>query len=383
MGKKKEAAVSVLDAESALKEILKIIEHAQERALLAVNRELISMYWEVGKYVNGKAAGNTWGKSVVSELANRIRTEHPDIRGFSPSNIWRMCQFYETYRDNEKLAPLVREISWTNNLLIMARAKNDEAREFYLLLCRKNNYSKRELERQMDSCLFERIMISGEKNQVFITRGSGLEALRDSYILEFLDIPEHHREKELRRAIIANLRDFILEFGKDFTLVGEEYRIQVGNHDFSIDLLLYNRELLCLVAIELKVTDFKPEHLGQLEFYLEALDRDVRKPNEGPSVGLILCAGKDDEVVEYALSRSMSPALIAEYQTCLPQKSILQAKLRELRELAEAEGLADGESEESGDEQCRKLPDELTDVENTHPESLKEIQNKSKKENGD
>jgi hypothetical protein len=186
-------------------------------------------------------------------------------------------------------------------------------------------------------------MISSEKNQLFLTRSTGLTALRDSYVLEFLNVPEHHKEKELRKAIIANLRDFILEFGKDFSFVGEEYRVQVGNTDFNIDLLFYNRELACLVAIELKIERFKPEHLGQLEFYLEALDRDVKKRNENPSVGLILCAKKDDEVVEYALSRSMSPALIAEYQTHLPQKALLTNKLRELREIAEAEGLMSDE----------------------------------------
>ena len=192
-------------------------------------------------------------------------------------------------------------------------------------------------------------MISTEKNQLFLSRNTGLTALRDSYVLEFLDVPERHKEKELRKAIIANLRDFILEFGKDFSFVGEEYRVQVGNTDFNIDLLFYNRELSCLVAIELKIDRFKPEHLGQLEFYLEALDRDVKKQNENPSVGLILCSEKDDEVVEYALSRSMSPALIAEYQTHLPQKALLENKLRELRELAEAEGLADDE-EVGGDD---------------------------------
>jgi hypothetical protein len=141
----------------------------------------------------------------------------------------------------------------------------------------------------------------------------------------------------LQKAILANLRDFILEFGKDFTLVGDEYKVQVGNSDFKIDLLFYNRELSCLVAIELKVKKFKPEYLGQLEFYLEALDRDVKKPNENPSVGLILCAGKDDAVVEYALSRSMSPALVADYQLHLPNKVLLENKLRELHELAETE----------------------------------------------
>jgi predicted nuclease of restriction endonuclease-like (RecB) superfamily len=331
------------DKKQEFGEILKIIEKARETTFRAINRELISMYWEIGRYISEKVKTKNWGKSVVLEFSKFVQCNVVGIQGFSSSNIWRMRQFYDTYSDNQKLATLSREITWSNNLLIIARAKTDEEREFYLLLAKKNNYSARELERQIDSMLFERIMVSNEQNQLFLSRSPGLSALRDSYVLEFLDIPERHKEKELRKAIIANIRDFILEFGKDFTLVGEEYRIQVGNKDFKIDLLLYNRDLTCLVAIELKVTDFKPEHLGQLEFYLEALDRNVKKPNENPSVGLILCAGKDDEVVEYALSRSMSPALIAEYQTHLPKKALLENKLRELRELAEANGLTDEE----------------------------------------
>jgi len=315
-------------------EIIAIIEQSRENAFRAVNHELISMYWKIGEYISEKVKNSGWGKSIVAEFADFILSEHPDIKGFSTSNIWRMKQFYETYKDNEKLAPLVREISWTHNLIIMGRTKADEAREFYLLLCTKNNYSKRELNRQIDSMLFERTMISDIKNQLFIAKNAGLTALRDSYILEFLDIPETHKEKELRKSIVANIRNFILEFGKDFTFVGDEYRVQVGNRDFFIDLLFFNRSLSCLVAIELKVTEFQPEHIGQLEFYLEALDRDVRKPNENPSVGLILCAGKDDMVVEYALSRSLSPALVADYQLHLPNKNLLVEKLRELKELA-------------------------------------------------
>jgi len=334
------------DNTAVFKEIIAIIERARENAFRAVNHELISMYWEIGHFISKKVTSNDWGKSVVIEFSRYIQSHFAGIKGFSPQNIWRMKQFYETYAGNEKLSPLVREISWTNNVLIMMAAKSDEEREFYLLLSAKNNYSKRELERQIDSSLYERTMISTEKNQLFLSRNAGLTALRDSYVLEFLDVPEHHKEKELRKAIIANLRDFILEFGKDFSFVGEEYRVQVGNTDFNIDLLFYNRELSCLVAIELKIGRFKPEHLGQLEFYLEALDRDVKKQNENPSVGLVLCTKKDNEVVEYALSRSMSPALIAEYQTHLPQKALLANKLRELRELAEVEGLAKDEKDE-------------------------------------
>jgi predicted nuclease of restriction endonuclease-like (RecB) superfamily len=326
-----------LKKQSEYAEIITIIERSRENAFRAVNRELISMYWEIGRYISAKVENGGWGKSVVEDFARYIQTARPDIKGFSASNIWRMRQFYDTYNQNEKLAPLVREISWTQNLLIMSRAKTDEARAFYIALCQKSAYSKRELERLMDSMLFERSMLSDERNKRFLSKNKGLTALRDSYVLEFLDIPEIHREKELRRSIVTNIRDFILEFGRDFTFIAEEYRVQVGNKDFHIDLLFYNRELSCLVAVELKVTDFKPEHLGQLEFYLEALDRHARKPGENPSVGLILCAGKDDMVVEYALSRSMSPALIADYQLHLPDKELLTEKLRELRELADAE----------------------------------------------
>ena len=332
---------------AAFEEIITIIERSRENAFRAVNRELISMYWEIGRFISKKVTADNWGKSVVQEFSRFIQTRFMGIKGFSPQNIWRMKQFYETYAGNEKLSTLSREISWSNNVLIMMAAKTDEEREFYLLITKKNNYSARELERQIDSGLFERTMISNEKNQLFLSQNTGLTALRDSYVLEFLDIPEHHREKELRKAIIANLRDFILEFGRDFSFVGEEYRVQVGNTDFTIDLLFHNRELSCLVAIELKIGRFKPEHLGQLEFYLEALDRDVKKQHENPSVGLILCSKKDDAVVEYALSRSMSPALIAEYQTHLPQKALLTNKLRELRELAETEGLVDDEAVDS------------------------------------
>jgi predicted nuclease of restriction endonuclease-like (RecB) superfamily len=288
----------VPDKTTAFEEVLTIIERARENAFRAVNRELISMYWEIGRYVSEKVKSDGWGKSVVQQFSQYIQSHFAGIKGFSPQNIWRMRQFYEIYAGNEKLSPLAREMSWTNNVLIMMAAKTDEEREFYLLLSTKNHYSKRELERQIDSSLYERTMISAEKSKLLQTKSPGLAALRDSYVLEFLDVPEQHKERELRKAIMANLRDFILEFGKDFSFVGEEYRIQVGNTDFNIDLLFYNRELSCLVAIELKIGHFKPEHLGQLEFYLEALDRDIKKPNENPSVGLILCAQKDDEVVE-------------------------------------------------------------------------------------
>ncbi|MDR2781487.1 MAG: PDDEXK nuclease domain-containing protein [Holosporaceae bacterium] len=299
-------------------DVIVIIENARSRAFQAVNRELIDMYWSIGRYISEKTKTDNWGKAVVERLSQTIQTKYVGIKGFSPSNLWRMAQFYETYVENPKLATLLREISWSNNLLIMASAKTDETKEFYIRAAVQNKYSFRELERQLDAMIFERTMISNKKNRRAISKTPEISALRDSYVLEFLDIPETHSEKNLRKSIVANIKNFILEFGKDVAFIGEEYRVQVGNTDFLIDLLFYNRTLMCLIAIELKIGRFKPEHLGQLEFYLEALDRDVKKANENSSVGLILCASKDDAVVEYALSRSLSPSMVADYCLHLP-----------------------------------------------------------------
>jgi len=321
--------------ENDFNEVLLIIEKAKENAFRVVNHELITMYWEIGKYISAKVKMNAWGKAVVEDFSSFVQSKYLGIKGFSSQNVWRMKQFYETYEGNEKLSALPREIGWTNNVLIMSNAKTEEAREFYLKLAIKNKYSSRELERQMDSMLFERAMLSNEKNKIFLAQNNSLAAVRDNYTLEFLGLPKEHKETDLRNAIVDNLRDFILEFGKDFTFAGSEYRLQVGNTDFFIDLLFFNRELQCFVAIELKTGKFMPEHLGQLQFYLEALDRDVKKAHENPSVGLILCATKDDTVVEYALSRSLSPAMVADYKLHLPDKKILENKLREIREISE------------------------------------------------
>ena len=327
----------IINYNNDFENIIEIIEQSKARAIRAVNAEMIEMYWQIGKYISEKANNDGWGKSVVQDFANFLKQTYPSASGFSAQNIWRMKQFYETYKGNEKLSPLVREITWSNNLLIMSGCKTDEAKEFYLRLTITNGYGKRELERQIDSMLFERTMLSTAKNKSLIEKHPAVSALRDTYVLEFLDIPEDYKEKDLRKSIITNLKQFILEFGKDFTFMGEEYRVQVGNTDFFIDLLFYNRALSCLVAVELKVGKFKPEHLGQLNFYLEALNRDVKKPNENPSVGLILCTYKDDTVVEYALSSNLSPAMVADYTLQLPDKKLLEEKLREITMLADGE----------------------------------------------
>ena len=314
--------------------VISIIENAKGRALKAVNAELINMYWEVGEYLSKLCAESSFGDKVVDEVADYIAEANPTIKGFNRRGLYRMRQFYETYKDDEFVTPLVTQISWTNHLLIMSKSKTREERDFYIALAAKEHYSKRELERQLDSSYYERYMLSSGKQPPELVPQTVRNSILDTYVLEFLDLPEQFSERNFRKAIIENLKNFILEFGKDFTFIGEEYRVQVGGQDFFIDLLFYNRALSCLVPIELKIGKFKPEHIGQINFYLEALDRDVKKPNENPSVGLILCASKDDAVVEYALSRSMSPTLVSVYTLCLPDKQILKDKLQELAELA-------------------------------------------------
>lgn len=318
-------------------DIINIIEQSKSRALKAVNAEMINMYWQIGKYLSDLCENSSFGDKVVDEVAAYIAKENPDIKGFNRRGLYRMKQFYELYKDDEFVTPLVTQINWTNHLLIMSGAKSSEERHFYMQACIKEHYSKRELERQMDSALYQRYMLSSKKALPKSVPAAARESILDSYVLEFLDLPEQYSENNLKKAIIGNLKKFILEFGKDFTFVGEEYRVQVGGQDFYIDLLFYNRALSCLVPIELKIGKFKPEHIGQINFYLEALDRDVKKPNENPSVGVILCASKDDAVVEYALSRSLSPTMVADYTLQLPDKKLLEEKLREITLLTEEE----------------------------------------------
>ena len=311
-------------------EIISIIETAKMRALKAVNTELITMYYEIGKYLSELCSNSKFGDKVINDVEMYISKNNPTIKGFNRRGLYRMKQFYELYKDDELVTPLVTQISWTNHLIIMSGCKTKEERLFYIKLCIKENYSKRELERQIDSAYYQRYLLSVNKPLPEVVPNVVKGNILDTYVLEFLDLPEQYTENNLKKAIIGNLKSFILEFGKDFTFIGEEYRVQVGGQDFYIDLLFYNRALSCLVAIELKIGKFKPEHIGQLNFYLEALDRDVKKTNENPSVGVILCATKDDAVVEYALSRSMSPTMVAEYTLKLPDKKLLENKLREI-----------------------------------------------------
>lgn len=311
-------------------DLIQIIGQSRQNALKKVNEELIHMYWSVGKYLSIESSKTSFGDAYIDSIAREIQDAFPGIKGFNRRGLYRMKQFYETYKDNEFVTSLVTQISWTNHLLIMSGCKSDEEREFYIRLCIKENYSKRELERQLDSGYYERYMLSKEKLLPEPINGLKENPFLDSYVLEFLDLPSNFKETDLRKGLIKNMKDFILEVGKDFTFIDEEYKVQVGGEDYRVDLLFFHRGLQCLVAFELKIGKFKPEYISKMDFYLEALDRQNKKENENPSVGMILCASKNDEVIEYAMSRTLSPMMVAEYCLQLPDKRVLRKKLQEL-----------------------------------------------------
>ena len=323
-----------LQSQQDFVEVLRHIQQSRQKIFAQVNTALIDLYWQIGHIISNKVSTEAWGKGVVTELAAYIAQHDPELKGFSDKNLWRMKQFFEIYQADAKLSPLVRELPWTHNTLIFSRCKTAEEREYYLKLCIKEHYSTRELDRQINASHFERAMLGNQKLSAVLRElhPSINNTLKDNYVLEFLGLPLQHNESHLQKALIHNMKQFILELGKDFIFVGEEYRLQVGNQDFFIDLLFFHRGLAALVAFELKIGKFSPEHLGQLDFYLEALDRDVKKPHENPSIGVLLCRDKDEEVVEYALSRNLSPTMVAQYELQLPDKKLIQAKLHELSE---------------------------------------------------
>ena len=316
-------------------DVIKIIDESKKNTLKKVNEELIQMYWKVGKYLSIESKNVNFGDSYIDEISEEIQTAFPGIKGFNRRGLYRMKKFYETYNGDEFVSALLTQVSWTNHLAIMTKAKTVEERHFYITLCVKEAYSSRELERQINSGYYERYMLSSEKILPEPIKGLKENPFLDSYVIEFLDLPRNYKESDFRKSLIQNMRTFILEVGKDFTFIDEEYKVQVGNEDYRIDLLFFHRGLQCLVAFELKIGKFKPEYISKMDFYLEALDRQKKKENENPSVGMILCASKDDEVVEYAISRTMSPMMVAEYQLQLPDKKILQKKLQELIDITE------------------------------------------------
>ena len=359
--------------------ILQLIRDAQSRALQSANFYLLQVYWQLGGFVHLQLQNGSWGDKIVDNLAAWLREQDPSLKGFDRRSIYRMRAFYEAWQlseteiqnsqlvDNElfeiestlspqspdnasqfvvTLSPQIgampaalSRLSWSHHIELLGKTASAGERVYYLLLAIRNNYTVRQLRRQIETSLFERQMLSPKS---LLHEHPAKEKIsnifRNTYITEFLNLPEPYTERELERELVARMKDFILELGNDFLFIGEEYKLQVGMHDYFTDLLFYHRELNCLVVFELKIEEFKPEHLGKLNFYLEALDRDVKKPHENPSIGVLLCKNKDKEVVEYALSRNMSPALVAEYKTKLPDKKLLQQKMHELLRESNYEG---------------------------------------------
>lgn len=372
--------------QSEFENVIQLIEEARNRAFSKVNVELVLLYFNVGKIVSSKVAEGVWGDGTVDELAKFINAKLPGLTGFNRRGLYRMKQFYETYSDPQFVSPLatqleayfnsnkeltkvsslpaqskmskskskkvsaagsqlidiellkdkfvttvLTQINWGNHLEILSGTKTSEEKFFYLMYCIKEKWSFRELRRQLSTGYFERTMLSNSIVSALPTQ-LPQNLFKDPYIFEFLDLPDTHSENELEKALIKNLQKFIIEIGKGFAYMGNQFRLQVGNKDYYTDLLFYHRDLQCLVLFELKIEEFKPEFLGKLNFYLEALDRDVKRPNENPSIGVLLCKGKDTEVVEYSMARNTSPSMIADYETKLISKKVLADKLHQLVE---------------------------------------------------
>lgn len=328
-------------------QILLLIQDAQSRTYAKANAELIMLYFNVGKVVSDKVNVGKWGENTVQELANFIQSKLPELTGFNRRGLYRMKQFYETYTDKQFVSTLLTllqlkendattfvttlltQIQWSAHLHILNKTKTAEEKIFYLNLSIEQRLSVRELERQLNTAVYERTLLSKTIANAIPTN-LPQNIFKDPYIFEFLNLPDGHSENEFEKAIVHNLQKFILEVGKGFTYMGNQYRLQVGNKDYRTDLLFFHRDLHCLVLFELKIQEFEPEFLGKLNFYLEALDRDVKRPDENPSIGILLCKGKDTEVVEYAMARSASPAIIADYETKLIDKQLLTNKLQQL-----------------------------------------------------
>ena len=300
-----------------LKNIKERIRSAQYEALKAVNQQLIQLYWDMGKMIADRQKEHGWGKAVVENLAQDLQMEFPGMSGFSPQNLWYMRQFYDEYHKNLNLQPLVGEISWTKHLVIMSKCKNDLARQFYILMTRKFGWSKNILLHQIENQSYEKTLL----NQTNFTKTLPEEiknqaklAVKDEYTFDFLELGEEYKEMEMEQGLIAKMNRFLTEMGGALAFVGNQFRLEIENEEFFIDILLYHRRLKCLVALELKIGKFLPEYVGKMQFYLSVLDDQFRQKDENPSIGIILCKDKKRTVVEYALKESKKPIAVSQYQ---------------------------------------------------------------------
>jgi predicted nuclease of restriction endonuclease-like (RecB) superfamily len=297
------------------------IRDRQLQALRSVNRELVGLYWDIGELIHHKQEALGWGKSVVETLARDLQAEFPGRNGFSAQNLWFMRQFYSEYVDKPNLQSLIREISWTKNLVVFGRCKDDLEREFYLRVTARYGWTTDVLKHQVDNKSYEKYLLNQTNFDAAVPeeiRAQAVLAVKDRYTFDFLDLVDEHSERDLEQALVKNLRAFLSELGGAFAFVGNQYRLEVGGQEYFIDLLLFHRRLRCLVAIELKIGDFKPEHKGKMEFYLEALDCQERMEGENPPIGIIICRSKNKTVVEYALRTAVRPIGVATY-TIVPQ----------------------------------------------------------------
>lgn len=305
-------------------EIKERIRSAQYEAMKAVNKEMIQLYWDIGKQITEKQQASGWGKAVVETLSKDLQKEFPGIQGFGARNIWYMQQFYTEYEGNEILQPLVAEISWTKHLAIMTKCKDIQERQFYILSTQKYGWTKDVLIHKIEAKAFEKYLLGQTNFDNTLPdniKHQAVLAVKDDYTFDFLGLGEEHSETELEQALIKNIRSFLIEFGTDFTFVGNQYRIELEGEEYFIDLLLYHRKLQCMVAVELKIGKFLPEYKGKMEFYLNILNDKIRLPHENPSIGIIICKSKKRTIVEYALKDSNQPIGIATYSltTELPE----------------------------------------------------------------
>jgi predicted nuclease of restriction endonuclease-like (RecB) superfamily len=315
---------------TVLGEIKERIRAAQYEALKAVNRQLVSLYWDIGRMIVERQRDDSWGKAVVETLAHDLQVEFPGMSGFSSSNLWRMKLFFEAYQQQVKLAPLVREISWSHNLVILEKCKHTQEREFYLRMTKRQGWSKLVLINHIESDTYRRFLTNQTNFDQTLpaeVRNKAKLTVKDEYIFGFLELGDDFSERQLETAVLAKVGPFLREMGGLFTFVGSQYRLQVSDQEYFIDLLLYHRRLKCLVAIELKIGAFLPEFVGKMQFYLAALDDLAREDGENPSIGIILCKSKDRTIVEYALRESNKPIGVAAYRTVASLPAHLKGEL--------------------------------------------------------
>lgn len=314
------------------------VYRSQYEALKQVNKQLIKLYWSIGKSIVEKQEEQAWGKSVVESLSKDLQKEFIGVKGFSAQNLWYMRQFYLEYKDSERLQPLVGEISWSKHIVIMGKSKDDLEREFYIQMTKKYGWTKSVLIHQMEGKSYERFLLNQtnfDKTLEEKYKHQAKLAVKDSYSFDFLGMSEDYGEREMELELIKNIRSFLMEMGSDFAFIGNQYKVTVGEDDFYIDLLLYHRKLKSLVVIELKTTKFKPEHAGQMQFYLTALDEQEKTEDENPSIGIIICKGKNRTVVEYALKRVNAPMGVADYKITEELPEDMQELLPSAEEIVE------------------------------------------------